>query len=61
MLYGNKIRNPAFAPPPNQPSVAVMSAPERMGVMTMATVIAMEKIPVSSPIFSDFDVSRKKG
>ena len=61
MLYGNRMRKPSFSPPPNQPPVAEMSAPESMGVMTIATVIDMENIPVSSPIFEDFEVSRKKG
>ena len=51
MLYGNRILNPAFSPPPNHPPVTEMSAPERMGVMTIATVIAIENMPVSCPSF----------
>ena len=61
MLYGKRMRKPAFSPPPNHPPVAEMSAPESMGVMTIATVIAVEKIPVSSPSFVFLEVSRKKG
>ena len=61
MLYGKRMRKPAFSPPPNQPPVAEMSAPESMGVMTIATVIAVEKMPVSSPSFVFLEVSRKKG